>query len=112
LTGKDKGASNASTVRAPADTLRLSAERALDAAVALPRSDRGPFIAALTRLRVATVATNAAFSDALGAVIDSARAGRDVTGALGRARRALVGTPSVTGHPTPWLGAWPGSRSR
>jgi len=112
LTGKDKGASNASTVRAPADTLRLSAERALDAAVALPRSDRGPFIAALTRLRVATVATNAAFSDALGAVIDSARAGRDVTGALGRARRALVGTPSVTDHPTPWLGAWPGSRSR
>lgn len=112
LTGKDKGASNVSTVRAPTDTARLTAERALDAAAPLAHSDQGAFIAALTRLRVATVTTNVAFSDALGAVIDSARAGRDVTGALGRARRALVGPPIVTGSATSWLGAWPGSGQR
>lgn len=112
LTGKDRGASNISTVRAPADTVRLAAEHALDAAALLARSDQGAFVAALTRLRVAMVTERPAFADALGAAIDSARAGRDVGTALSHARRVLVGPAVVTGSSTPWLGAWPGSAPR
>lgn len=112
LTGKDRGASNVSTVRAPADTVRRAAERALDAAAPLARSDPTALIEALTRLRVATVASTPAFADALGAVIDSARARRDVAAALSRARRILVGAPAVAGTPAPWSGAWPGSGTR
>lgn len=112
LAGKDRGASSISTVRAPADTARVAAEHALAAAASLARSDRAAFVAALTRLRVATVADDPRFADALGAAIDSARAGRDVGAALSRARRVLVGAPTVTASSPPWLGAWPGAAPR
>jgi len=109
LTGKDKGASNASTVRAPIDSARRAAGHVLDAAARLSRRDPAAFVAMLTRLRVETASSDRAFSDALGVAIDRARHGGDVAAAMSHARRVLDGTPDVTRAGTPWLGGWPGS---
>lgn len=106
LTGKEKGATNATTARPPADTLRRVAERELDAAAALARTQPAAFVDALTRLRVTTVATYPAFAAALGEVVDRARHGGDVGDALARARRALAGAAAPASGAVPWNGAW------
>lgn len=113
LTGKEKGVSSATTARPVADTLRRVAERELDAAAPLARTQPSAFVDALTRLRVTTVATYPAFATALGDVIDRARHGGDVPAALARARRILVGTSEPVSAPGPWSGAWaPGGSTR
>jgi U3 small nucleolar RNA-associated protein 14 len=57
---------------------------------------------------VTTVAIDPAFAAALGDVIDRARHGDDVTAALARARRLLVGEPRAADAAVPWSGAWTG----
>lgn len=106
LAGKEKGTTNATTARPVADTLRRAAERDLDAAAALARSQPAAFVDALTRLRVRTIATFPAFATALGDVVDRARRGGNVTDALARARATLVGPGVPVSAPGSWSGAW------
>ena len=109
LTGKEKGvASVAAGARNRADTAVARLDRSLDAALATATSDPGRFVDSLIRLLAGAVSVNAAFATALGDAVDAFRAGRDMTPALVRARRALLGAPRAGNAAVPWSGSWSG----
>jgi hypothetical protein len=111
LSAKEKGLSNA--IRSPrtrADTALARLDRALDAALALISSDPAHFADALIRLRADAVPVDTSFASAIGSAVDAFRSGTDMTPALVRARRALLGVPRSGNPGVPWSGAWSGSR--
>jgi len=109
LTGKEKGVASVATgARGRADTAVTRLDRSLDAALTTATSDPSHFIDSLIRLRAGAVAVNAAFATALGDAVDAFRAGRDMTPALVRARRALLGAPRAGNAAVPWSGSWSG----
>jgi hypothetical protein len=111
LTAKEKGLSNAITSpRTRADTALARLDRSLDAALAMTSSDPSRFADALIRLRAEATPINASFASAIGDAVDALRAGRDMTSALVRARRALLGAPRSGNSGVPWSGAWSGSK--
>lgn len=75
-------------------------------ASALIAQDRQAAIDSLMLLRIEVLDTSTAGAAALGAVIASLREGRDVTGALARARHVLAGAPRSDSVMRPWGGAW------
>lgn len=109
LTGKEKGVASVATgTRGRADTAVTRLDRSLDAALATATSDPSHFIDSLIRLRAGAVSVNVAFATALGDAVDAFRAGRDMTPALVRARRALLGAPRAGNAAVPWSGSWSG----
>lgn len=111
LTGKDKGAGNvASAPRPRADTVAARLDRSLNFALKLARSDPAHFIDALITLRAEANSVNPGFAASIGEAVDSLRAGRDATGPLIRARRALFGAPREGNPNLPWSGSWSGPR--
>lgn len=107
LTGKEKGTSNGiATPRTRADTALARLDAALDSALTLAHSSPAHFADALIRLRVQAAPINTAFAAALGNAVDAFRAGTDMTAALVRARRALLGAPRVGNPRLQWSGSW------
>ena len=60
----------------------------------------------LILLRVEVLADQAPLAAALETAIDDLRSGRDATGSLRAARRALIGEPSTARTDARWSGAW------
>ena len=113
LSGKDKGRANVvSAPRTRADTAGVAFNASLDAALGMSRSDPSRFIDELIRLRARATSVNAGFGNALGDAVDAFRHGRDMTPALVRARRALVGAPRAGDASLPWTGSWSVPRNR
>jgi hypothetical protein len=111
LTGKEKGRSSTATgQRSRSDTASARLDRALDAALATARSGPAHFVDGLIRLRAEAVSVNVEFATALGDAVDASRAGRDMTPALVRARRALLGSPRRGNAALRWSGPWNGVR--
>lgn len=109
LTGKDKGAANVvAGQRGRADTALVRLDRSLDAALGIATTDPNHFVDALVRLRAGAASVNSAFAAALGDAVDAFRAGKDMTPALVRARRALLGAPRAGNAAVPWSGSWSG----
>ncbi|MEO6864828.1 MAG: hypothetical protein ABI229_05200 [Gemmatimonadaceae bacterium] len=107
LTGKEKGISNGiGTPHARADTALARLGAALDSALTQSRSSPVHFVDALIRLRVQATSVNTTFAAALGDAVDAFRAGTDMTAALVRARRALLGAPRVGNPRLQWSGPW------
>ncbi len=111
LTGHEKGLGNAiSTPRSQADSTRARFDAELGGALIIAQSDPKRFIDVLIRLRADAATAHPIFAAQIGEAVDAFRAGKDMTDALVRARRALVGAPR-TGNPSiPWTGAWSGAR--
>jgi hypothetical protein len=111
LTGKERGVANAVTApRTRADTAVARLGASLDAALKIARADPAHFADALIRLRADATSVNAGFATAVGEAVDAYRAGADMTPALVRARRALLGAPRIGNPALPWSGAWNGIR--
>lgn len=113
LSGKNKGHTNvASAPRTRADSAVAALGASLDAALGMSRSDPARFVDELIRLRARATSVNAGFANALGDAVDAFRHGRDITAALLRARRALLGAPRAGDASLPWTGSWGIPRSR
>ena len=111
LTAKEKGVSNSVVgQRSRADTALAKLDRSLDSALTIAQSSPDHFADALVRLRAQAVSLDTAFATALGDAVDAFRAGKDMTPALVRARRALLGAPRTGNAGVPWSGAWSGVR--
>ena len=111
LTGKERGSSSVATgQRSRSDTASVRLDRSLNAALATARSDPAHFVDGLIRLRAEAASVNVEFAAALGDAVDASRAGRDMTPALVRARRALLGSPRRGDASLPWSGPWSGAR--
>jgi hypothetical protein len=109
LTGKDEGAPNTvAGERGRADTALVRLDRSLDAALGTATADPNHFVDALIRLRASAASVNSTFAAALGDAVDAFRAGKDMTPALVRARRALLGAPRAGNAAVPWSGSWGG----
>lgn len=109
LTAKEKGLSNAITApRTRADTAVEHLDRSLDAALTTAGSDPSHFMDALVRLRAEATPIDTAFANAIGVAVDAFRTGADMTPALVRAKRALLGVPRSGNPAVPWSGAWSG----
>lgn len=111
LTAKEKGISNVVVAqRSRTDTIRVRLDQALDSALTIAQLHPDHFLDALTRLRVQATSFDTAFATALGSAVDAFRAGTDMTPALVRARRALLGAPRRGDARLPWSGTWRGVR--
>ncbi len=111
LTAKEKGVSNAVIEpRSRADTAIGRLARSLDSALTIAQSSPDHFADALTRLRAQAVSVDTAFATALGDAVDALRSGKDMTPALVRARRSLLGAPRAGNARVPWSGTWSGAR--
>lgn len=110
LTGKEKGFSGVSTPRTRVDTALARLDAALDSVLMLVRSNPAHFADALIRLRAEATPINTAFAAALGDAVDAFRAGTDMTPALVRARRSLLGAPHVGNPRLLWDGPWGGTQ--
>lgn len=92
-TGKEQGVSTARTARAPADAERAARLARFDLALGLLVADPAAAADSLLLLRLTVPDEERAAARALDAAAEQVRRGGDVTGALGRARRALAGVP-------------------
>ncbi|HEY5087060.1 MAG TPA: hypothetical protein VII66_06885 [Gemmatimonadaceae bacterium] len=111
LSGKEKGNSNVVVAqRARADTASARLDRSLQSALAIARSNPAHFVNSLIRLRAEAALVNTIFATALGDAVDAFRAGADMTPALVRANRALLGAPRAGNAAIPWSGPWGGIR--
>jgi hypothetical protein len=102
LQGAEKGSPAARTPRVPADPARTRRLARFDAAMALVRTAPGAAVDSLLLLRIDLLDRDTTSARALEAAANALRGGRDATGALIRARRALATAPSA---PAP-LSAW------
>lgn len=103
-TGRDKGTPSARESRAPLDAGRAARLARFDAALGLVTADPVVAADALLLLRLSLAANDHAAAQALDAAADAVRRGGDVTGALQRARRSLVGAPLTQHALLPWGG--------
>jgi hypothetical protein len=111
LTGKEKGVSNAVIApRTRADSTLARLDAAFDAAMTLARTDPSRFTDALIRLRAEASPVSSPLAAALGDAVDARRAGKDMTPALVRVRRMLVGAPRRGNPSLLWSGSWSGER--
>ena len=111
LTGKEKGISNFVVApRSRADSALARLNTALDAALSLARTDPSGFSDALIRLRADASSVSPPLSSVLGDAVDALKAGRDMTPALIRARRILLGPPRAGNPSVHWSGSWSGAR--
>lgn len=104
LQGKESGSASIRSPRVPLERRREMDRftRALDALGRTPQAG----IDSLLLLRVAMLPDRPAAAQALGEAIDVLRDGRDATGALGRARRALLGAAASAPGLARWGGQW------
>jgi hypothetical protein len=102
LQGAERGAPAARRARAPLDDPAGRRADRLAAAVALLADDPAAATDSLLLLRIDALGDDPALASALGEAVEALRGGRDATASLLRARRALVGPPSVTDS----LGTW------
>ena len=104
LQGKDTGRGSPRSPRVPLERHAHLARFSQ----ALELLDHAPAAAidSLMLLRVELLVDHPAAAASLGEAVDLLRAGRDVTMALGRARRALLGAPFATPGLGRWSGGW------
>ena len=103
-TGRDKGTPSARESRPPLDADRAARLARFDAALGLVTTDPVAATDALLLLRLSLRTNDHAAAQALDAAADAVRRGGDVTVALQRARRALVGVPFTQNALLPWGG--------
>ena len=101
-TGKEKGAPSARAARPALDPEREARLARFDGVLAQVVAEPLAAADALLLLRLSLPATDRVAADALTAAADAVRRGGDVTAALQRARRALVGAPVRTDGLGPW----------
>ena len=107
LSAKEHGKSSVvSDPRTPADSAMSRLDRSLQSALRLMDSDPQRLADGLIRLRAQAVSVNTTFASAIGDAADALRAGKDMTPALVRARRSLLGAPTVGNPSIPWTGSW------
>ena len=100
--GKEKGAPSGREARAALDPEREARLRRFDDALAVVSSEPLAAADSLLLLRLSLPAEERVAAEALTAAADAVRRGGDVTAALQRARRALVGAPSRADALGPW----------
>jgi hypothetical protein len=106
MTGKEKGAANIRTPRAPQDSARIDLVRRFRDAVELLDKKPQDAVRAFTLLQVQALSFSPQVATALGEAVEAFRKGRDATLPLLRARRVLEGNPQSS----PGLPAWSGGR--
>jgi hypothetical protein len=107
LSAKEKGVSSVAAGQRPrADTTSMRLDRTLSVALSSAQGDPKHFLDALIRLRAEAAQANPTFAAAIGDAVDASRKGADMTPALVRARRALLGKPRAGNSALPWSGVW------
>ena len=106
LTGKETGASNNRSPRAPTDPAAARRAERLAGAMALAARDPAAAIDSLVLLRVEALDAAPALAAAIADAVDAMRANRDATGLLARARRVSDGSARTRGPLRAWSGAW------
>jgi hypothetical protein len=106
MSGKDKGTGSTRTPRPPLDPRRAARVARFLNAAAMLDSAPAAAIDTLLVLRVDALDADPPAARALGAALAELRAGRDATGALVRARRALEGDAPRGAAVSPWSRGW------
>ena len=105
MSGKEKGAANVRTPRAPTDSARVNLEKRFSDAVELIESKPADAIRAFTLMQVEALSLSPAVASSLAEAINDFKKGKDATMPLLRARRALSGDPTGSSGLPAWSGA-------